>query len=70
MVFAKTPKPEACLLTDRTSPICRAAPPTYYYYIYGDDRGVIQLIAYTTPSKRERYEPAIFDFLKRLEVIR
>ena len=45
-------------------------PLTYYYYIYGDDRGVIQLIAYTTPSKQERYEPAIFDLLNGLEVIR
>ena len=45
-------------------------PLTYYYYIYGDNRGVVQLIVYTTPSQQARYEPAIFDLLNGLEVIR
>ena len=43
---------------------------SYYYYIYGDKQGVIQVIAFTTPAKQAVYEADIFDLLNGLEVIR
>ncbi len=45
-------------------------PFTYYYYLYGDKIGVIQLMAFTTPDKQEKHEPDIFGLLNGLQAIR
>ncbi len=42
----------------------------YYYYIYGDAQGVIQVIAFTSPAAQAKYEPDIFNLLNGLEIDR
>ena len=43
---------------------------SYYYYIYGDKQGVIQVIGFTTPAAQARYEADIIDLLNGLEIVR